>query len=401
MIVRSSDRRPWAGLLRDERGTVLGLVALCLVVIMGSVGLGLDLGRAYLQKVRLGRAVDAGALAAARALRDGEEVARREALRVAAANGVANGVGGITTSLIFGTNARGEATVSFTARQTVPTTFTLIMGIGALDVTARAVAAVPPVDVVLILDTSGSLASAGAFDELQQAAHDFVDNFDDHLDQMGLVSFQISAHDRFVLRDNFKIDVHNAINTMASAGDTNIGEGIRKARLQLMSASARANAAKIVVFFTDGRATAYRGTFGGADRMLAVYTTGTTVRGYFNNPDGLAPYASASANGCKDVGSCFSLSGSQIRANAATYGTQQANLTRQEDILIYSIGLGNPAATDPLLVPDMNYLRAVANENGVSSSTQPKGKAYFAPSAAQLQAVFNEVSRDLIVRLAG
>jgi hypothetical protein len=280
----------------------------------------------------------------------------------------------------------------------------MVVGIGSMEVAASAVAAVPPVDVVLVLDTSGSLSAAGAFDELQQAAHDFVDNFNDQLDQMGLVTFQIAAHDRFVLQHNFKISIHSQINTAASAGDTNTGEGMRKARLQLLGASARPNAAKVVVFFTDGRSTAYRGNFGGppaVDRMLAVFTTGTSVRGYFDNPDALPAFTQASASGCGGASSCFSLNEAQIRANAAAYGLAQATLTRQEDILVYSIGLGNPAASDPLLVPDMGYLRAIANEDGVSSSTQPEGKAYFAPSAAQLQAVFNEVSRDLIVRLAG
>jgi Flp pilus assembly protein TadG len=379
---------------------VLALVAFFLVVLMGCVGLGLDLGRAYLVKIRLGRAVDAGALAAARVLREDEDAARAEAERVARANGVATGIADVTTALAFGTNERGEATVTFTASRTVPTAFATIVGLPTLLVSATAVAAVPPVDVLLVLDTSGSLASAGAFDELQQAAISFVSNFDDELDQMGLVSFQLAAHDRFILSHNFKIPVTGNINGMASAGDTNIGEGLRKAREQLLSGSARPNAAKVVVFFTDGRATAFRGTLGGVDRMLAVFTTGNNVRGYFNNPGALPPFSTASPNGCSGASSCFGYNANQIRTQAASVGAAQAALIRQNDILLYTIALGNPSASDPLLTPDLDYLRALANEGGITNPNEPEGKSFFAPSAAQLEQVFNEVAKDLVVRLA-
>jgi Mg-chelatase subunit ChlD len=360
----------------------------------------LDLGRAYLVKIRLGRAVDAGALAAARALREDEDAARAEAERVARANGVATGIGDVTTSLAFGTNERGEATVTFTATRTVSTAFATIVGLPNLRVSATAVAAVPPVDVVLVLDTSGSLATAGAFDELQQAAISFVSNFDDELDQMGLVSFQLAAHDRFILSHNFKIPVTGNINGMASAGDTNIGEGLRKAREQLLSGAARPNAAKVIVFFTDGRATAFRGSLGGSDRMLAVFTTGNNVRGYFNNPGALPPFTVASPNGCSNASSCFGNNANQIRTQAASVGAAQAALIRQNEILLYTIALGNPGASDPLLTPDLDYLRALANEGGVTSPNEPEGKSFFAPSAAELQEVFEEVAKDLVVRLA-
>lgn len=67
---------------------------------------------------------------------------------------------------------------------------------------------------------------------------------------------------------------------------------------------------------------------------------------------------------------------------------------------MYSIGLGNPAAGDPLEVPDLDYLREIANQDGVTNSRQPRGKAYFAPSEAELESVFRQVATDLLVRLA-
>jgi hypothetical protein len=53
-----------------------------------------------------------------------------------------------------------------------------------------------------------------------------------------------------------------------------------------------------------------------------------------------------------------------------------------------------------MLTPDLDYLRQLANEDGITDPTQPKGKSYFAPTADDLRAIFNLVARDLIVRLA-
>jgi hypothetical protein len=260
---------------------------------------------------------------------------------------------------------------------------------------------VPPLDVVLILDTSGSLVQAGVFDELQDAARTFLGFFDDDIDQLGLVTFQASAHDQFVLDHDFSDDVEDEIDAMQSAGDTNIQEGLRLGRNQINGGSARPNAAKVIVFFTDGRATAFRGNLGSppVDRILAVYVSGNQVRGYFNNPGSLPDYAVANANGCVNAASCFGLSQAQIRTRSAQEGATQANLIRGDDVMLYAIGLGNLA--NPALAPDTTYLKQLANQDGISNPNQPRGKMYFAPTGDELEAVFQEVARDLIVRLAG
>jgi hypothetical protein len=68
--------------------------------------------------------------------------------------------------------------------------------------------------------------------------------------------------------------------------------------------------------------------------------------------------------------------------------------------VLYTIGLGNPSASDPIETPDIGYLQQLANVGGIVDSNQPQGRSYFAPSAVQLQDAFNQVARDLMVRLA-
>ncbi len=417
MTDRSSRRgvRSPRAALADKRGAVLVFVALSLVVLIGSAGVALDAGNGYLARVRLSRAVDAGALAAARSLRMGEQQATLEAEAVARANGVAQGIGPFSTSVTFGVNDRGENTVTVSATRRLPTVFVRLLGVDEMIVSAMAEAAAPPLDVVMILDTSGSLEQADAWDDLKDAAIVFLEYLSQSVDKMGLVTFQIAAKNQLSLQHNFKGPMTNRINALASVGDTNIQEGLRVARDEL-TANGRPAAAKVVVFFTDGRATAMRGTFQSTDRIATVrfQSNGNPVNGgYFNNPVQMAEqmatigafYTGSGGNwpgGC--AGATSTCSGMPIPTtllqNMEAAGLAQANLLRQDGVLVYSIGLGNPAQTNPSLIPDQTYLRKIANEGGVVSANQPQGKMYFAPSAAQLEAVFREVANDLVVRLA-
>jgi Mg-chelatase subunit ChlD len=376
------------------------MMAACMVALLGFLGLALDSARGYVLRSRLSRAVDAAALGGARALRLSQADAEARARTLAAANGVAP-EDGTTLDIGFGTNAEGENTIQVAAARTIPTTFMRVLGRTEMQVRSEAVAAVTPLDLVLVLDQSGSLAAMNAFDDLQEAARNFVQEFSESVDQVGLVSFQVKAQSHVLLDSPFQSAVQTKINSMNSVGDTNSREGLRFGSVQLESANVRDRSIKAIVFFTDGRPTAFRGTLGGQDRAMAVYTTVTgKVRGYFNNPDALPINQSATPSGCSNVASCFGMNESQVRTRARNDALAMASTIRQDGVYIFSIGLGNPNASDPILVPDMDFLRRIANGGGMESALEPKGQAYFAPSADELDEVFRTVAENILVRLA-
>jgi len=383
---------------KNERGAVLLLVAVSLTVLLGIGGLALDSARGYLVKARLARAVDAAVLAGARSLRLGEDVARERATNVALVNGA--GISGSDISISFGTNAEGEQTVQVTAQQTMPTTLMRVLDIDHMNIRSAAVAAVPPVDLVLVLDQSGSLSTANAFDDLQDAAKLFIDYFDDTIDQMGLVSFQLRATERFSMAGNFNTPLKNEINQLTSFSYTNVGDGLSLAYDQITGPSVRQRSAKVVVFFTDGRPTAFRGDVNGQERMLSIPQTGSSIAGYYDNPDQLAKNSSSSPNGCNGVSNCYGWTEPIARAHGRQLGLDQAARMRNAGVFVYSIGLGNPNLADPLWQPDMAYLAEIANVDGVAAPGKPAGKSYFAPSANELRSVFQQVASDLLVRLA-
>lgn len=391
-----------AARVRDESGATIVLVTIGMVAFLSAVALGVDPARAMITKQNLSRAVDAAALAGAKALRLGQGVAQQRALALAAANNVVEGQNGMSITVSFGINADGEQTVAVSATQTMPTTLMAILGPASIDVATQAVAAVPPVDMVLVLDQSGSLGSMNAFDDLQNAAKSFVANFDDNLDQVGLVSFNIRAAERFMIAQPFVSGIQTEIDAMNSVGYTNTGEGLRLAGLQMQSPVVRQRSAKVVVFFTDGRPTASRDIFSGSDRIMAVpWGASNNVSGYWDNPPSLPLDSYVGPDGCGGVPLCFGIwTEPLVRAKTLQDGIDEADVLRAAGVLVYTIALGNPNAGDPLQTPDLVYLQLLANENGVADPSQPEGKSYFAPTAAELQAVFDQVASDLLARLA-
>lgn len=387
----------------NERGAVLVIVAVCMVALCGIIGLALDGARVYITRAELSRAVDAAALGGAGSMRLGLGTAEQRVLSLAAANGVDPARVGETLDYDFGQNAEGERTVIVTASRIVPTTFMRVLGETEVPVSSTAEATVPPLDLVFVVDQSGSIQTNGAWDDLQAAARDFVDRFDDSMDQMGLVSYQTRGTERFLLDAPFRTSIKASIDGMQSAGDTNMGEGLRLAKRQFEAGPVRERSIRVVILFTDGRPTAFRGDLGGEDRILAVCLTpcdgSPLFRGYFDHPDDLPSDRVATPDGCVRTGRCFGWNEPQAREEARQSGIIRANALRAEGIHIFAIGLGDPAADHPLLVPDDDYMRLLANVNGVADPGQPQGAYYFAPRPEDLDEVFENVAEDILVRL--
>ena len=387
--------------LRNRRGAVLVFVTVGAFLLLGLSGLALDGGLAYLTRAKLSRAVDAGSLAAARTLRQGKKTAETEAYAVAAANGVSLG-GATTLTLEFGTNAKLQHTVLMRAHRTIPLLFSRVLGFKEMKIGAVAEATVPPIDMVLVVDRSGSLENQKAWKPLQDAVKEFIRLFDDDLDQLGMISFQVRANNEVLLSHKFKGPITAGVSGMNSAGDTNTGEGLRLAFEQFKQPNVRPGAAKVAVFFTDGRPTAFRGNVGDADRILAVNRTDDNkVRGYFDNPEAIPMNKSPDPTGCAGTTTCFGTwTEATVREQARINGLTSAEALRAAGVFVYTIALGNPGAADPLLQPDLSYLEMLANVNHKVHPSQTAGRSYFAPSAAELNNVFQALAKELLVRLS-
>ena len=125
--------------------------------------------------------------------------------------------------------------------------------------------------------------------------------------------------------------------------------------------------------------------------------------GYYNNPDNLPSDANPSYSGCQNVTWCSTWREVRRRnANTADWiahnnGRVGANTIRSGGALVYTIGLGDPSA-NIAFQPNQSFMRELANVDGRDGPLT--GKYYFAPDASELQAVFNAVAQDILVRLS-
>lgn len=152
----------------DRRGNTMMLVAAALIPIIGMIGGGIDIGRAYMAKARLQQACDAGVLAGRRMQGDGGygTSAQSEASNYFNFNFPADVFG--TTKSSFTSDSGTGSAVEGHAEATLPTTVMAIFGYEKFELSADCLAKldIANTDVMFVLDATNSMncpATAGVY----------------------------------------------------------------------------------------------------------------------------------------------------------------------------------------------------------------------------------------------
>jgi hypothetical protein len=114
-----------------------------------------------------------------------------------------------------------------------------------------------PVNVVMVVDRSGSLESSGSCKPLIAAATAFVEQFARGQGKLGLVTFATSTYVNFPIANNFQVaqpNVATILNNMKCAGSTSTAQALWTGYQQLVGLN-EPNALNIILFFTDGQPT--------------------------------------------------------------------------------------------------------------------------------------------------
>jgi hypothetical protein len=146
-----------------QRGQSLIIVAFLIIALLAAVGLAIDLGLMYVEKVRLGRAVDAAALAGAQELPD-ENAAYDRMVEYLHLNGYDENADGFELGWAFPdefdcTNPPCDHYhLVVSATQSVGLTFLRVLHFETVDVSAHAIGEnANRLDVALVIDVSGSM----------------------------------------------------------------------------------------------------------------------------------------------------------------------------------------------------------------------------------------------------
>lgn len=203
-----------ASLIRDRRGNAMMLTAAALVPILGLLGSGIDIGRAYMAQLRLQQACDAGVLAGRHAMAGStySSAAQAEATKMFNYNYPANQYG--SSAVSFSSQAQGTSSVTGTASAHLPTTIMRIFDKPDFELAVNCAAKleISNTDVMMVLDVTGSMAtvnsgdSVSRIDALKDATMDFFDtlttaDMGDGRLRFGVIPYSSSANVGKILYD--------------------------------------------------------------------------------------------------------------------------------------------------------------------------------------------------------
>jgi Flp pilus assembly protein TadG len=428
-------------ILHNQRGVVLILFCLSFVGLFGFAALGMEVGRWYLTRAELSKAVDAAAMAGAKNISN----------PYAPIETIVQDVGKENFPLGYlGSPSSGEGSVSFVS-QVLPgnkvkvtgavSTYAVLarfFGIEQVSTGSEGVAQKNEVEIMMVLDKSGSMAGKPISD-LKRAAKSFLQFFEETQDQdkMGLISFATGVRVDQPLGTNFVQGMTNKINALSAESGkrqfTNAEDAIDRSDDEAAGGFTDQTGLpgdrrkhQYLVFFTDGNPNAFRGEFTyngvtydavayvegangsctgdvcGSDRYLCDPVTGNSL-GIKALPTGDGKQghsskcsASLRPNAKWDVFSQYPVPGYSADycniPESALRPTWFKNVTRSmaidhaqelknKDIEIFIIGLGDV---------DKDFLGQIASGPNYE---------YYTPTSDDLEALFQQIAKEIKLRL--
>lgn len=170
-VLNTKSMRVLPRYVRERTATIAIMFALMGPIIIGAMGMALDYAQAYLVKQRLEQAIDAAALAAAASSTDAADIEQR-VRDFFAANYPPEKLGVTFDPVVVVT---GDI-VQVTGNADYETTFLRVLGIEEIDVSANTTVQreVQGLEVALVLDNTGSMASNNNIQSLKDASEAFI-----------------------------------------------------------------------------------------------------------------------------------------------------------------------------------------------------------------------------------
>lgn len=159
--------------LRSESGAVAPMIGLMMIMLIGCMGIAIDTGRSMVVKARLVDALDAAGLAVGARIATSDFNA--DATKFVTANFKANYAGATVTSVTATPNT-DKTVITLAATATMPTSFMKLFGTSAVTVKATSEVTRQSVglELVMVLDNTGSMEQSGSMPGLKTAANSLV-----------------------------------------------------------------------------------------------------------------------------------------------------------------------------------------------------------------------------------
>lgn len=231
------------------------------------IGICIDAAQIYWVNTKVSAAVDATALATGRALNVGTNDAQQIANAITIGNMyfAANFPSGLMGATVVGggpqisidESVAHQRKVTVNASVTIPLSFMPMFGFANQVVAGTGQATRRDANVMLVLDRSNSMNnSSGSCGVLVASAQNFVNQFVDGRDQLGLVTFQTGAHIDYAPTVYFKSgnpSLTSVLGTLVCGGDTSTAQGLYLGYNQIKTAINQPGALNVILLFTDGQ----------------------------------------------------------------------------------------------------------------------------------------------------
>jgi Flp pilus assembly protein TadG len=384
--------------LSDEQGQAIVFVALMLVILIAVVGIVVDVGMAFRTQRQLQAAADAAALAGAQKLPD-PTLASQTALTYGTGSGGNNKISGVTVAEAVATacnttipGCRPVNTVSVSENATIPTFFSKIVGFDAFHVKVKATACSPcgskPVDIMLVLDRTGSMCqdSAGRSDpscaDLNNAKtgiRTFLSYFDPKQAHIGLAVLPPATS---VTAKCTQPQSTNYNSTSAAYLLVPLSSDFRNTNGTLNTSS---NLVSTLACVQGNGTTSYANSIEAAQAELVAH-------GRPNVPHVIVFFSDGAAN----TGPSYYASTSPYRAKPCHQGVTSSNSAKTAGTIVYSIGYaldddtgGCKNANGTVESPAITVYEALG---GIASSSD---KFLVKPSPGELQTIYTTIAEDI------
>lgn len=433
----------------NSRGIFALVTALSVVSLFAFVALGIEVGRWFVVRAELSKSVDAAALLGAKNYSNPFLVTEDLMVAVGQAN-FSPGLLGTEGSPIFTATKGAEGKVFVDGSTNVLNKITQVVEMqdhiaeGTYEktfVTSSGVAQQREVEIMMVLDESGSMS--GAMSNLKTAAQSFVDFFQytDDTDQFGLITFASGVVVERSLGINFYNDMATAIGNMSASGGTNTEDALDQADgpsgfSDQTGVPGDERVQQFLVFFSDGNPTAFRADFtrDGTDYDAVGYAADWDIK--LMNPDVQFSYLNVKqykTGDGKTTGTTVCQSGSPLAGYSntkwdilddLTYGVTGYSAYSGE---YYSdlLGTSDPEKCDINKSKGKDYVEAITKQMAIDHAQEIKDKGikiytiglggvdqaflseiasgpgfeYFAPTSADLKNLFQKIATNIRLRL--
>ena len=253
--------------LGNQQGGYLMVTAITAAILLGFAGLGVEVGRWYSIQGELGKAIDAAAFAGAKNLNNPNiPVLNTFVDQVAHANFPSGTLGADTPVFLINDDGNGKILVDGSANAFNTFAKAIDTSLATTNVATSGSARLRNAEIALVLDGSGSMSGTPIV-RLRDAAKSFVQNFEDRetKNKFALITFASGAEEVFNLDHNYVSPLNLGITALNAQGWTNAEDALGQAGglpwKDQSSIPPNEQDKQVVVFFSDGNPTAFRGQF--------------------------------------------------------------------------------------------------------------------------------------------